>query len=131
MGLRFSENIYDIENYHKLQELALEMMALAKGLNAEDFKLAIGPLLNHRTPFVAGTAAVIDANGRILLIKRADNRKWALPGGALAFGETPAEGVIRWFDEESLPEDNGPGHFVPMKEAYRVLRRDIRLYIDA
>jgi ADP-ribose pyrophosphatase YjhB (NUDIX family) len=48
-----------------------------------------------------GDAAVIDDRGRILLIRRADNGKWAMPGGALEVGETPAEGVVREALEET------------------------------
>jgi ADP-ribose pyrophosphatase YjhB (NUDIX family) len=44
---------------------------------------------------------VIDDEGRILLIKRADNGQWAMPGGALEVGETPAEGVVRETLEET------------------------------
>jgi hypothetical protein len=44
------------------------MMALAIGVKVENIKPVLGPLLNHPTPFSVGTGAVIDANGRILLI---------------------------------------------------------------
>ena len=53
------------------------------------------------TPIAVGDAAVIDDEGRILLIQRADNGLWAMPGGALEVGETPAEGVLREAFEES------------------------------
>ena len=44
---------------------------------------------------------MIDGEGRILLIRRADNGKWAMPGGALEVGETPATGVVREALEET------------------------------
>jgi len=44
---------------------------------------------------------VIDDKGQILLIRRADNGKWAMPGGAFEVGETPAEGVVREALEET------------------------------
>jgi mutator protein MutT len=58
-------------------------------------------IFSHPTPFVGGDAAVIDDKGQILLIQRADNGKWAMPGGALEIGETPAEGVVREVREET------------------------------
>ena len=48
-----------------------------------------------------GDAAVIDDDGRILLVQRADNSKWAMPGGAMEVSETPAEGVVREAFEET------------------------------
>jgi ADP-ribose pyrophosphatase YjhB (NUDIX family) len=41
-----------------------------------------------------GDGAVIDPDGRLLMDRRADNGMWAMPGGALEVGETPAEGVV-------------------------------------
>ena len=52
-------------------------------------------------PLVGGDAAIIDDMGNILLIKRTDNNKWAMPGGLFQVGETPAEGVIREAFEET------------------------------
>lgn len=39
---------------------------------------------------VAVTVFVQDGVGRILLIRRSDNRLWALPGGAQDLGESTA-----------------------------------------
>jgi 8-oxo-dGTP pyrophosphatase MutT (NUDIX family) len=44
---------------------------------------------------------VIDPQGRILLMQRTDDRKWAMPGGGLEVGETPAAGVVREAFEET------------------------------
>jgi len=37
----------------------------------------------------------------MLLVQRADNAMWAMPGGALEVGETPAAGVVRETLEET------------------------------
>jgi ADP-ribose pyrophosphatase YjhB (NUDIX family) len=58
-------------------------------------------VLSRPTPFAVGDAAVINGAGEILLIRRADNGRWAMPGGALAVGETPAQGVVREALEET------------------------------
>jgi 8-oxo-dGTP diphosphatase len=47
------------------------------------------------------TAVVIDGAGRLLLGQRADNGRWALPGGAVDPGEQPAEAVVREVYEET------------------------------
>jgi ADP-ribose pyrophosphatase YjhB (NUDIX family) len=50
---------------------------------------------------VAVTAFVLDADARVLLIRRADNGLWALPGGAQEIGEFVAEAAARETAEES------------------------------
>ena len=50
---------------------------------------------------MAGTAAIIDDDGKILLMRRSDNRLWNMPGGILEVGETPAAGVVREALEET------------------------------
>jgi ADP-ribose pyrophosphatase YjhB (NUDIX family) len=101
LGLRFAQNVYDRENYRQLQDLAVEMLALATGEPLARVEPLRATLFARPTPLATGDAAVIDAAGRILLIRRADNGKWAMPGGALEVGETPAEGAAREAGEET------------------------------
>ncbi len=56
------------------------------------------PALGHVVA-TAGVAVVDD--GRILLVKRADDGTWCLPGGRLEFGESAAAGAAREFAEET------------------------------
>lgn len=100
-GLRFAPTIYDTERYHALQNMALEMQAYAGGELTEALEPLRASVFAHVTPFSVADAAIIDRAGRILLIRRADNGLWALPGGALEVGETPAEGAVREALEES------------------------------
>ena len=101
LGLRFSKNIYDREHFQSVQNISLDLLALATGQSP----LALEPIresvLSRPTPFVGADAAVIDPAGRILLIRRADNGLWAMPGGALEVGETPAAGAEREAFEET------------------------------
>lgn len=53
------------------------------------------------TPLVGCDAFVVDDQNRVLLIQRADNGLWALPGGCHDLGETPAECAVRECREES------------------------------
>jgi len=101
MGLHFAINRYDREHFRQVQDIALEMLALANGQVPADWEPLRASVLSHPTPFVGGDAAIIDDAGRILLIRRADNGKWAMPGGALEVGETAAEGVVREAREET------------------------------
>lgn len=45
------------------------------------------PRLN--TPFVGCDVFILNQNNQVLLIKRADNSLWAMPGGAHGLGEKP------------------------------------------
>ena len=52
-----------------------------------------------------GVVAVIEKDGKILLVKRDTKRKyfpgkWCLPGGAVEFGESPLEALNRELQEE-------------------------------
>jgi ADP-ribose pyrophosphatase YjhB (NUDIX family) len=97
----FTKDSYDRERYRTLQDIAMSMMALATGERLEQLEPLRATIFSRPTPLAVGGAAVIDAKGRILLIRRADNRRWAMPGGALEVGEAPAEGVLREVLEET------------------------------
>ena len=58
-----------------------------------------GPKPNSMVPAV--TAVVEDDQGRLLLIHRVDNDRWALPGGQVEVGERVAETVVREVREET------------------------------
>jgi ADP-ribose pyrophosphatase YjhB (NUDIX family) len=49
----------------------------------------------------AVSAVVTDAEGRVLLIHRTDNDRWALPGGEVELGENVSQAVIREVREET------------------------------
>lgn len=53
------------------------------------------------TPKVGADAAIFDDDGRILLMQRADDRRWCLPCGWLEPNESPEEAVVREAWEET------------------------------
>lgn len=54
-----------------------------------------------RRPVVGIAAAARTADGRLLLIRRGDSGKWALPGGTLEWGETLRVAIEREVLEET------------------------------
>ncbi|MEV0901348.1 NUDIX domain-containing protein [Actinoplanes sp. NPDC049802] len=47
------------------------------------------------------SAVVTDDDGRLLLVRRADNGRWSLPAGMIDPGEQPAEAALREILEET------------------------------
>ena len=100
-GLKYAQNIYDHERYQAIQQIAIEMLALATERPLAELEPLRDTIFSRASPLVAGTAAVIDEDGKILLMRRSDNRLWNMPGGILEVGETPAAGVVREALEET------------------------------
>ena len=101
LGLLFASTIYEREHYQTVQNIAVEMLALASGEDLAAIEPLKIPHFSRPTPLSVGDAAVIDGQGRILLIQRADNAMWAMPGGMFEVGESPAEGAVRETLEET------------------------------
>lgn len=51
--------------------------------------------------FVGARTVVLDEQGRLLLIQRSDNRRWAIPAGAMELGESMQECAVRELWEET------------------------------
>lgn len=84
-------------------------------------------VLRHllRRPVVGIAAAARTADGRILLIRRADSGKWALPGGTLEWGETLRSAITREVFEETGARVTALGDLVG---AYSEPGRDPRFH---
>lgn len=54
-----------------------------------------------KRPVVGIVAVARTPDGRLLLVRRADNGMWGLPGGTLEWGETFVTGLGRELDEEA------------------------------
>jgi ADP-ribose pyrophosphatase YjhB (NUDIX family) len=101
-GLRWATgDAYDRHRYEEVRAVAARLFALADERTPLEIEREVFARFTHVAPIPVGDAAVIDDDGRILLIQRADDRCWAMPGGALELGETPAEGAVRETREEA------------------------------
>jgi len=98
----FSINVYETERAHRMMELAAEVAALAEETSVAEVRALFETEPWHRaSPALGVDAAVFDAAGRVLLIQRRDNGRWALPGGIAEIGSTPAEAVLKELWEEA------------------------------
>jgi ADP-ribose pyrophosphatase YjhB (NUDIX family) len=100
-GLQYAQNIYDHERYLAIQQMAIEMLTLAADLPPEQIEPLRTTIFARSSPQAAAAGAVIDNDGRMLLMRRSDNRLWTIPGGILEVGETPAAGAVREVFEET------------------------------
>jgi ADP-ribose pyrophosphatase YjhB (NUDIX family) len=67
-----------------------------------EFVIALRAKVGHDPlPLPGVTAVVLDADDRVLLVRRADNGQWSLVSGCLEPGEQPAVGALREVHEET------------------------------
>jgi ADP-ribose pyrophosphatase YjhB (NUDIX family) len=99
-GARWSENGYDKENYEKVLKASARLVAIVENCPEDEIYQQYMDNLAHLSPILCVEAAVF-RNGKILLIRRSDDRTWAMPGGMLEVGESPAQGVERELLEEA------------------------------
>lgn len=98
----FSTNVYETERAHRMMELAAGVAALAEAEPVAEVRALFEAEPWHRaSPALGVDAAVFDPAGRVLLIQRKDNGRWALPGGIAEIGSTPAEAVLKELWEEA------------------------------
>lgn len=100
-GLEYATNDYDRVRYETIQNMAIEMLALATAQPLETLLPLKSTVFSRMCPALAGAAAVIDKQGKILLMRRSDNHLWAMPAGQMEVGETPADTVVRETYEET------------------------------
>lgn len=113
-GLHLAKDCNDQERFRAVQDAAIELFSIATATPTEAFEPIRQSVLSRPTLFTVGDAAIIDDDGPIPLIQRADNQKWAMPGGTLEVGETPAAGVERedyriWCEGGPADSDRSPG----------------------
>ena len=78
-GLAYTDNVYDIERYERLREIAAEMLSEKSGLSLERVKGLFCNETGYQTPKL-DTRAAIFRDDKILLVHE-KNGTWALPGG--------------------------------------------------
>ena len=100
-GLHYTASDYDIDRYLQLQQIAADMVAYAADLDKaevlEIFQLGEG----CATPKVDVRGAVINPQGKLLMVREARDGGWTLPGGWADVGDVPSEAAEREVWEEA------------------------------
>ena len=100
IGLEFAPTDYDRDRYERT-------MAIAEGIAEMTIDASFTPErpymadVHMPSPKVGCSVAAFDDAGRVALIRRADNGRWALPGGYADVGTPPAANALRELREET------------------------------
>ncbi len=99
-GLYFSEDPYDRERYERGLSLSARLIGALEGRPSDVILSQFQDTLLHLSPLV-GASAVVQHDGKVLLIQREDNGLWAVPGGLVEVGEVLSEAALRELEEEA------------------------------
>ena len=78
-GLTYSKDVFDIERFERIREIAAEMLSLQSEIPIEKVKNLFCNETGFQTPKL-DTRAAIFKDDKILLVKE-KNGTWSLPGG--------------------------------------------------
>lgn len=99
-GLAYAEDVYDIERYEAIRQIAAEMMSARSGLGTDVLLTIFAKEDGYATPKV-DVRGVVFQDDRILLVKERIDNGWTLPGGWADPCKSPSENVVREIYEES------------------------------
>lgn len=99
-GLEFATNDYDKDRFERSERIA---EGIASIVMDDEFtpERPYLPDIGIATPKIGCSVAAFDDDGRVALIKRADNGRWALPGGYAEVGSSPSDNALRELHEET------------------------------
>ena len=100
IGHYFSENEHEKHNYHRLQEIAAEMLDYRTEWESDELSRVYEAQPGYATAKIDVRGAAV-SEGKILLVQEARDGLWCLPGGWADVGEKPSDMVIREVKEES------------------------------
>lgn len=98
-GLIYTDNVYDIERYERLREIAAEIIEEKSNISLEKVKDLFCNENGYQTPKI-DTRAAIFKDDKILLTHE-NNGTWSLPGGWCDVLESVASNTIKEVKEET------------------------------
>jgi ADP-ribose pyrophosphatase YjhB (NUDIX family) len=99
-GLAYTQNPYDVQRYHRLMEIAAEMVQDHTAQATAELLASFVSQVGYATPKVDVRGAVVQ-EGKILLVQESRDQRWCMPGGWADVGELPSTSVEREVSEES------------------------------
>ena len=98
-GLTYTDNVYDIERYERLREIAAEIIEEKSNINLEKVKDLFCNENGYQTPKIDTRAARF--KDEKILLTHENNGTWSLPGGWCDVLESVASNTIKEVKEET------------------------------
>ena len=99
-GLHYSPTVFDRERFERLLDLTSAVYADLTGVDAAALRERFAREVGYVTAKVGVELALVDDDGRLLVVRRADDGRWAIVSGYLDPNEHPADGAAREAAEE-------------------------------
>ena len=100
IGLHYAENDYQRERFHRLMEIAAEMLASGTNWDYENLIRIYDQQTGYATPRVDVRSAVFRDN-KLLMVRERMDGGWTMPGGWADVGDTPSFAAEREVMEEA------------------------------
>lgn len=97
-GLTYAKDVFDQERYETLRHIAEDL--IRSRFNVDSDTLNHVSESGYATPKTDVRAFII-RDGKLLMVKEAEDGKWSLPGGWADVGDTPSAAVCREVVEET------------------------------
>lgn len=98
-GLFYGKDVFDLERYERIREIAAEMIAYKTEIPLEKVRDLFCSDVGYQTPKLDSRAAIFQ-DGKILLVQE-KNGTWSLPGGWVDVNVSVKENVIKEVKEEA------------------------------
>ena len=98
-GLAYGKDVYDLERYTRIREIAAEMLVEPSGLPLERVKDLFCRETGYQTPKLDSRAAIF-RDGKVLLVQENEGR-WSLPGGWVEVDLSVGENTVKDAKEEA------------------------------
>ena len=98
-GLAYTDNVYEIERYERLREIAAEMLSYKTDIPADKVKTLFCNEEGYQTPKLDTRAAIFKDN-KILLVHE-KNGTWSMPGGWVDVLESIESNTVKEVREEA------------------------------
>lgn len=98
-GLTYGKDVYDLERYTRIREIAAQMLGDLSALPVETVQGLFCNETGYQTPKI-DTRAAIFHDGKILLVQERDG-KWSLPGGWCDVNVSVGENTAKEVKEEA------------------------------
>lgn len=99
-GLHYSPTVFDRERFERLLALTTDAYADLVGADPLELRERFAAEIGYVTAKVGVELALVDDDDRLLLVRRADDGRWAMVSGYLDPNEHPSAGAAREAAEE-------------------------------